>query len=266
MDREPVVAGQFYPADKEKLRALVAGFVPPGERRKAIGVMSPHAGYVYSGSVAGRTFAQVEVPERVLILGPNHQGLGHRAALYPAGAWRTPLGRVAVDAVLSQKLLEKCPRLAEDALAHRLEHSLEVQVPFLQYLNPQLRIAAICLGRLGLSELLALGRSIGECLHGAGEEILVVASTDMTHYESAERARVKDMAAIERILALDPEGLYQVVSSRNISMCGVLPTVVMLEACRHRGATSACLVQYTNSGEVSGDDRQVVGYAGVVVS
>lgn len=265
MDREPAVAGQFYPADKEKLREIVAGFVPPVERRKAMGVISPHAGYVYSGSVAGRTFAQVEVPDRVVILGPNHHGFGHRAALYPAGAWRTPLGRVAVDAVLSQKLLEKCPLLGEDALAHQMEHSLEVQVPFLQYLNPQLRIAAICLGRLGLAELLELGRCLGECLASFGDEVLLVASSDMTHYESAEQARVKDMAAIEKILALDPAGLHQVVASRNISMCGVLPTVVMLEACRQRGATGARLVQYANSGEVSGDYRQVVGYAGVIV-
>ncbi|WP_305046308.1 AmmeMemoRadiSam system protein B [Geoalkalibacter sp.] len=266
MDREPAVAGQFYPADQEQLRTLLASLIPAGEPGKALGIVSPHAGYVYSGAVAGHTYSQVRIPDKVVILGPNHHGHGQRAALYPAGAWLTPLGRVAIDTLLSQRLRETCTLLAEDALAHRFEHSLEVQVPFLQYLNPQVRIAAICLGRLGLAELLDLGRALGECLKASGEEILLVASSDMTHYESAEQARVKDSAAIGRILALDPEGLYQVVGARRISMCGVLPAVVMLAACRELGASRGRLVQYGNSGDVSGDFHQVVGYAGLVIT
>ncbi|WP_429886199.1 AmmeMemoRadiSam system protein B [Geoalkalibacter halelectricus] len=266
MERQPAVAGQFYPANRDKLRALLAGLVPRTVPSKALGVVSPHAGYVYSGGVAGETLAQVHIPDRVVILGPNHQGLGPSAALYSIGSWQTPLGTVAIDEPLARKLLEDCKLLSADSTAHRFEHSLEVQVPFLQYLNPEVRIVPICLGRVGLDELLSFGADLGECLKQAGGEILMVASSDMTHYESAAQAREKDTAAIDKILALDPEGLYQVVAARHISMCGVIPTVAMLAACRHMGARGATLVRYTNSGAVTGDTREVVGYAGVVIT
>lgn len=265
MHREPAVAGQFYPANKDKLRDLIAGFIPQGESRKVMGVVSPHAGYVYSGAVAGQTLAQARIPDRVVILGPNHHGIGHRAALYPAGCWKTPLGEVVIDEPLARTLLERCSLLTEDPAAHRFEHSLEVQVPFLQFLNPQVRIVPICLGRINLAELMAFGRELGTCLKDIKEDILLVASSDMTHYESAAQAREKDTAAVEKILALDPEGLYQVVAARRISMCGVIPTVAMLAACTELGARSATLVRYANSGEITGDTREVVGYAGLVI-
>jgi MEMO1 family protein len=266
MEREPAVAGQFYPADKEKLRTMLAAFMPRHENRKVFGVVSPHAGYIYSGGVAGRTFAQVQVPDQVIILGPNHHGVGHHAALYPGGFWQTPLGPVAIAAQLSNLLLENCPALAEDDRAHRFEHSLEVQVPFLQYLNPSVRLVPICLGRLDLQALLELGRQLGNCLKQQENlDVLLVASSDMTHYESAEQAQRKDHAAIEKICALDAEGLYRVVAERRISMCGVLPTVVLLQACKQLGARKASLVEYTNSAAVTGDQREVVGYAGMVI-
>lgn len=266
MEREPAVAGQFYPAHQQKLQAMLAAFMPQCDHRHVFGVISPHAGYIYSGGVAGKTFSRIHIPDQVIILGPNHHGVGHSAALYPAGSWSTPLGSAPIDSQLSALILETCPLVSEDDRAHRFEHSLEVQVPFLQYLNPQVRIVPICLGRLDLPSLLTLGRQLGECLsHLASKDILLVASSDMTHYESADQAQRKDQMAIEKICALDAEGLYRVVVERRISMCGVLPTVVLIEACKKLGAQRAELVQYSNSGAVTGDTQEVVGYAGLVV-
>jgi AmmeMemoRadiSam system protein B len=267
MQRSSAVAGQFYPGRPEVLRQTVEDLLPPSPApQPAIGVMVPHAGYVYSGAIAGETFARVRIPARVVIIGPNHRGVGHPAAVFPAGSWQTPLGAAAVDNELAQRLLAECPGLSADPAAHRFEHSLEVQVPFLQVLNPHAAIVPICLGHLLLEDLLAIGRALGAALARFGQEVLLVASTDMTHYESGEVARGKDRLALDRVLALDPEGLYRTVSEQRISMCGFIPTVMMLAATAELGATIASLVRYGNSGDVTGDQTQVVGYAGVVVS
>ncbi len=265
MDRQPAVAGQFYPGQEQQLRDMVAGFMPQTQNRRALGIVSPHAGYLYSGAIAGETFAQIHIPDRVLILGPNHHGVGSGAAVDAAGAWVTPLGRTPIDGELAQTLVENCSLLSADESAHRFEHSLEVQLPFVQYLNPRARIVPICFSRFPLASLIQLGEELGDTLKKHADDILVVASSDMTHYESGEQAREKDTAAIERILDLDPEGLFQVVAQRHITMCGMIPTVVMLAACRRLGAKQASLVRYGNSGEVTGDQREVVGYAGLLV-
>jgi len=266
MQRDPAVAGQFYPGDSETLRHAVSGLLcAPAAPRRAFGIVSPHAGYIYSGAIAGETFASVLVPQKVVILGPNHHGLGHPAAIYPSGSWVTPLGETAIDEELAVAILESCPGTAFDRGGHRLEHSLEVQLPFIQVRAPSATIVPICLGRLALEELLAMGEGLARVLSGCGSEVLIVASSDMSHYEPSGVAREKDMRAIDRILAVDPEGLYATVREGAISMCGVLPTVVFLAAARRLGATSAELVRYGHSGEVSGDHDAVVGYAGVVV-
>lgn len=265
MDRSPVVAGQFYPGHSSELEQMVAGFLPEEEKESALAVVSPHAGYIFSGSIAGSTFARVKVPKKILILGPNHHGLGHPAAVYPDGNWETPLGKTPIDTDLAARVLEQCPGATADEQAHSHEHSLEVQLPFVQYLNPQARIVPICLGHVPLDRLLQMGEAIGGIIASDREEILMVASTDMTHYESGEQARDKDMDAIERILDLDPEGLYSTVRERGITMCGVIPTVVMLAAARRLGASEARLVHYGNSGDVTGDQSQVVGYAGLII-
>ncbi len=267
MNRSPAVAGQFYPDNAQSLRRLIEGYCPPAaEKIAALGVMVPHAGYVYSGAIAGSVFAQVRIPPRVILLGPNHHGLGESAALFPAGNWQTPLGSVATDEVLSGELLTDCPLLSKDPRAHLAEHSLEVQLPFLQVLAPDCRIVPLCLGRLSLEELLELGAALARVLAAHPGEVLMVASSDMTHYEPGAVAREKDERALQRIIALDPEGLYRTVRDRRISMCGVLPTVAMLEAARLAGASRATLVRYGNSGDITGDQSAVVGYAGVVLS
>jgi MEMO1 family protein len=267
MQRPPAVTGQFYPDQPEQLRQLVERLLVSSEpARPALGVVSPHAGYLYSGAIAGATFAGVKAPSTAVILGPNHHGLGHPAAVFASGSWLTPLGETPVDRHLADRILRECPGVGSDALAHRYEHSLEVQLPFLQVLSPELSIVPICLSHAPLPELLALGESLGALLADSGDDVLVVASSDMTHYEPGETARGKDLKAIENILALDPEGVYRTVRDERISMCGVVPVVVMLAAARRRGAVRAQLVRYGNSGEVTGDQSEVVGYAGVIVS
>jgi AmmeMemoRadiSam system protein B len=267
MLRPPAVAGQFYPGRRSALEEALAQIVPTvTHKRQVFGVMSPHAGYVYSGAIAGRTFAGIDIPPEVVILGPNHHGAGHQAAVFHRGSWETPLGNVPVAEELADAILTACPAAGADTLAHRYEHSLEVQVPFLQTLAGDLAIAPLCLGRVPLGTLLALGDGLAAALRTRPRLPLIVASSDMTHFESGPEARRKDQLALQEILSLDPEGLYQVVRDNRISMCGVLPTVVMLRAALVLGATGAELIAYANSGDVTGDQREVVGYAGVIIT
>jgi AmmeMemoRadiSam system protein B len=263
MVREPAVAGRFYPGSAERLAAEVDGFLRPvATRAPALGLVAPHAGYLYSGAIAGDLYRRVEIPERALVLGPNHTGLGAAVALWPGGRWRTPLGELAIDTGLTAAL-GKAPGVELDDQAHLHEHSLEVQLPFLQRSRPDVRVAALCLGPLSWKACEALGKAIALAVAPAGA--LLVASSDMSHYVSAAEARRKDRLAIDRILALDPAGLYEVVRRERISMCGFIPATVMLVAARELGATGAELVRYGHSGEVTGDDDQVVGYAAVRV-
>ena len=267
MIREPSVAGQFYPSNPVTLRRDIESyFAVPESPLEAKAVLSPHAGYIYSGSVAGAIFSAVRLPERFIILGPNHTGMGSPLALAPAGEWRTPLGLVSLDAELNARLLEECPILREDRPAHAREHSLEVQIPFLQARLHEFRFAAICVGTAKYSSLEALGHALARVIEASRERILMICSSDMNHYESAEVASTKDHLAIDRLLALDPQGLYKVVEESDISMCGFAPAVAVLTACRDLGASSGKLVRYANSGDVSGDYGSVVGYAGLAIS
>ncbi len=267
MLRQPAVAGQFYPGAPAQLKAMIQGFLDPqATAQPALLAICPHAGYVYSGATAGKVLSQVRVPRRVVLVGPNHRGAGHGAAVMSQGQWQTPLGTVELDAKLGAELLGRCSLLAEDHVAHMFEHSLEVQVPFLQMLQPELSLLPICLSFMSFSECQQIGLSLAQAIRAVGEPVLMVASTDMTHYESASAAQKKDSQALERILALDPQGLFDTVRGLGITMCGVLPTTVCLVAAISLGATQARLVQYTHSGMVSGDHQQVVGYAGLIVS
>lgn len=264
MIREPVVAGRFYPAAAAALRADVDRLLSAQGRQAApaVGVLVPHAGYVYSGAVAGEAYAAVEVPGRALVMGPNHTGLGRaRAARSPADAWRTPLGTVPCDPLLGAAL--EAGGVAADEAAHAREHSLEVQLPFLQRRQPDLALAALCLAHLSFPECRALAEVVVEAVRAA--PALLVASSDMSHYLPAAQARAADARALEPLLALDAQGLFRRVRDEEISMCGVIPAVVMVLAAVALGAGRAELVRYAHSGEVSGDDDQVVGYAGVLV-
>jgi AmmeMemoRadiSam system protein B len=266
-ERESIVAGQFYPADPGDLRRIIVSYAPKPEKPlEAKGVVVPHAGYVYSGAVAGKVFSSVRLPGRVILLGPNHTGRGTALALAPGGSWRTPLGAVSIDTELNRNLLAECPRLQEDPSAHLGEHSLEVQIPFLQVLQPDFRFAAICVRTADYSSLETLGHGMARAIKSSKEPVLLVASSDMTHYERAEEAARQDRFAIDRMLGVDPRGLHQVVTERDISMCGFAPTVAVLVACRDLGASAGHLIHYTNSGEAGGDYRSVVGYAGIAIT
>jgi AmmeMemoRadiSam system protein B len=264
MERDPAVAGRFYDADGAALGREVAAYLAAGvARTPALGLVAPHAGYVYSGAIAGAAYGRIQVPGKVVVLCPNHTGAGAAVALWPDGGWRTPLGRVPVDAALTAAIAAS-PLVEPDAAAHRHEHALEVQLPFLQVARRDVSIAALCLAHLRFRDCEALGRDLAAA--ASAEGALLVASSDMSHYVPASAARTLDGRALERILALDAEGLYEVVHRERISMCGIVPATVMLVAARLRGASRAELVRYGHSGEATGDDRSVVGYASVVVA
>lgn len=265
--RTPAVAGRFYPRRPEELRREVQEYTSAAEtaRVAAIGCIAPHAGYMYSGHVAGAVYSRLEIPARCVILCPNHTGMGHPLAAMTQASWQTPLGEVAADAELGAALLRRFPALREDSAAHRAEHAIEVQLPFLQTRQPELRFVPITVGTSDLDVLTGLGEAVADVISAQPEKVLIIASSDMNHYESDAVTRVKDHQAIERVLALDPRGLWQVVRNQDISMCGFGPAVVMLTAAKRLGATSATLVKYATSGDVSGDRDQVVGYAGIIV-
>ena len=266
MIRQTAVAGQFYPGDETTLRAELAALVAPeAPRETVLGVIAPHAGYMYSGAVAGFLYGRIEVPATVIILGPNHHGIGARTALYPDGEWDTPLGTVAINKRLARLVAAHAPQVEEDAAAHHYEHSLEVQIPFLQFVRPDVTIVPLCLGFGDFASCRTLGEGLARAIREYGEETLIVASSDMTHYEPAAVAREKDDQAFREVLSLDPEGLVRVCRDRRITMCGVIPSAVMLVATLGLGATKAELVRYATSGDVTGDNRQVVAYAALTV-
>jgi AmmeMemoRadiSam system protein B len=263
--RNPAVAGLFYPGSERELVDRVDGFMAAGGPAAAAKVaVMPHAGYVYSGRTAGAVAARVDVPRRVIILGPKHRRAGARAAVASADGWSFPFGAVPVDKELCASLLEHADLEADD-LAHREEHSLEVEVPFLWRRNPAIAIAPVVLGVHSIEELEAVGTGIARAVAAAGEPVLIVASTDMSHQIPIGEAAVLDGMAIDRILALDPEGLYDTVFSNDISMCGVIPVTAALFAACALGASTAELIAYTTSADASGDTLAVVGYAGIVI-
>jgi MEMO1 family protein len=267
--RHPAVAGRFYPRDADDLRSEASGYLSHAASDpaacKAIGCVAPHAGYMYSGHVAGAVFARVEIPRRCVVLCPNHTGMGVPLAIMSEGAWETPLGEVAIDHELAAALRQRFPALEEDSAAHRAEHAAEVELPFLQLRQPELRFVPIALGTRQFEALEQLGEALAEVIAAQKDPILIVASSDMNHYEPDALTRAKDQRAIERMLTLDARGLYDVVREQAISMCGLGPAVSMLTAARRLGARSADLVKYATSGDVSGDRDHVVGYAGIVV-
>jgi AmmeMemoRadiSam system protein B len=267
MIREPAVAGTFYPSDPKTLERDVRSYLKKADRQiEAKAVVSPHAGYMYSGAVAGAVYGAVQARGRYIILGPNHTGRGVPMALHPAGQWRTPLGLARIDAERNARLLEECDLLREDHTAHQREHSLEVQVPFLQVLAGDLQLAAICVGTVDLAGLEELGHALARVIQSSKEPVLVVASSDMNHFESAEVNKRKDDMAIQHVVAVDPEGLHRVVCEEDISMCGFAPAVAALVCCRDMGATKGQLVRYSHSGDVTGDCDEVVSYAGMLIS
>jgi MEMO1 family protein len=264
--RHPAVAGRFYPRDPDDLRAQVQSFLtPPSDTISALGCVVPHAGYVYSGHIAGAVYARLTIPRRIILMCPNHTGMGHPLAIMSAGTWETPLGRVPIDSALAADLKERFPLLSEDTEAHRSEHGAEVQLPFIQIRWPDCTFVPIALGTSRYELLELLGNAIADAVLAVGETVLIIASSDMNHYENDTITRIKDQKAVERILAMDARGLFDVVMNEDISMCGFGPAVVMLTAARRLGATDTELVRYATSGDISCDRERVVGYAGIIV-
>jgi MEMO1 family protein len=264
MLRFPAVAGKFYPAEAAELSSLVAECARPDEARPPENYRAclvPHAGYLYSGRVAGAVFRRIQFPERILLLGVRHFPYGEECAVLREGAWRTPLGDAPVDSLLAEEVLAACPPLREDAVAHESEHSLEVQLPFLQVLAPGFRFVPIALGTLDYQALLSVGRGLGKVM-AARPDVFLLTTSDFNHYESDAVTRKKDQLAIERILALDPRGLFDVCRQHHVSMCGLGPTVSLLTALEALGASRPELVRHATSADVSGDKSSVVGYGG----
>jgi len=277
MIRPPAVAGRFYPSDPRELAREVDEYSQPStaaraKRLPARGCLVPHAGYIYSGHVAGAVYSSLQIPKRSILLGPRHFPRGESMAILTEGSWQTPLGEARIDSALAAELARACPRLREDAVAHEREHSLEVQLPFLQRLAGDFRFVPVVLAVDRYPLLEELGRAVAKvaahAAQAAGAEdarVLVIASSDMNHYESDAITREKDRRAMDRILALDPRGLYDAVRNVGITMCGYAATVAMLVAVRELGAKEAQIVRYATSGDATGDRDEVVGYAGIIV-
>jgi len=266
MIRPPAVAGHFYPAEPDRLREMIATLVEPAApREEAIGIVAPHAGYIYSGGVAGAVISRINMADTFIILGPNHTGQGKPLAVMNEGSWLNPLGEVAIDRDLAERIISRDPDLKADTLAHRNEHSIEVQLPLLQYFKADFQIVPILIAYSDIDYHRALGQAIAGAIKESGRKAVIIASSDFSHYEPHEEASRKDALAIEAITQLNGEELLRRIDQHQISMCGYGPTVALLAAARELGATRAELVKYQTSGEISGDYSTVVGYAGIII-
>jgi hypothetical protein len=268
MIRKAAVAGSFYPAEPERLTSFFEdlNLSPAKALLSAKAVVVPHAGYVYSGRLAAEVYSRVQLPGRFVILCPNHTGMGAALAIMSQGAWETPLGQVAIDADLTSAIKLSHPPLEESPLAHRSEHSLEVQLPFLQHLlGNDFQFVPICIATGAYEPLVALGAALGETLKAWPHPVLIISSSDMNHFESAQTTLRKDDLAIQKVLELDSRGLHDVIMRERITMCGYAPTIVAIEASKIMGTTGAALIGHTHSGVVSGENQRVVGYAGIAL-
>ncbi len=267
--RPPAVAGRFYPGDRDQLDHEVSDHLTHGRGdatpRAATAVMAPHAGYVYSGGIAGQVFARVEVPERAVVLCPNHTGMGRRIAVVKEGAFRIPGRDIPIDESLAADILDEVADASYDREAHRHEHAIEVELPFLAARRPDVRIVPIVLGGVGEDQAVEIGKAIARVVQKLGEPVLVVASSDMSHYLPDAEARKVDHVALEPLLAFDPNGLYRTVADNHISMCGYVPATAMLAYAREMQSRDPELVGYATSGDAFGDYSRVVGYAGVAL-
>lgn len=269
MIRSPVVAGQFYSADKGELEKQLASWAPRTLKKKALACVLPHAGYMYSGPVATETAANIEIPENIILLGPNHTGRGSPFSIISKGEWQTPFGSVEIHGAIAESMKSKCPLIKEDAAAHDFEHSLEVELPILQFLRgKKFSFVPLVVMPALRSAYDGIAGAIADTVSALGitDTTLIVASSDMTHYEPQESAKKKDSLAIDAMLNLDAGLLLERVAKHGISMCGCVPAAITIIAAKKLGAKNARLVKYQTSGDASGDYDAVVGYAGIVIS
>lgn len=266
MIRRPAVAGQFYPASASELKGMIGGMVKEkAAKEEVIGLLLPHAGYIYSGPVAGAVISKIKFKDTFIIMGPNHTGAGKPLSIMTEGKWQTPLGEVEIDAELGKKILATSKNLEEDDKAHIYEHSIEVQLPFLQYFKPDFKLVPIVFGHPSGAIYKEVGKEIARAVKELGRGVVIIASSDMSHYEPQASAQNKDQKAIEAVLNLDEDELLKRVAKFNITMCGYAPAVSLIVAAKELGATGAELVKYQTSGDVTGDYSAVVGYAGIII-
>lgn len=270
MIRNPIVAGQFYPGESDVLSQDVENLlIQAGEKKEdAIGMVLPHAGYVYSGAVAGSVLASIAPKQIYVIMGPNHTGLGSQFSVSASDYWRTPLGDVRINAELTERILKDCRLIRKDELAHIHEHSIEVQLPFLQKLGNNFSFVPIVISLSNIETYRHIGECLAKSVKGLNleKETAIIASSDMTHYEPQESAKKKDFEAIEAVLNLDEKALVERVEELGITMCGFAPAAIMITAAKKLGAGKARLVKYQTSGDVTGDRSSVVGYAGIIIN
>ncbi|MBI3398153.1 MAG: AmmeMemoRadiSam system protein B [Deltaproteobacteria bacterium] len=275
MLRKPAVANQFYPGESAALKKTVESLVKENvSKEDAFAIIAPHAGYIYSGKVAGSLYSRVRIPDNIILLGPNHTGLGERAAIMSSGEWEIPFGKVAINQELAHLLIEESHTFSDDSTAHLREHSLEVQLPFIHHFNPKASIVPVTIMYLGYKECEEVGKAVAHAIRkytcprmslSGKDKVLIAVSSDMNHYESDAATRKKDKKAIDKIIALNPKGLMETVSKEDISMCGIIPATIALIAAKELGAKKTELVGYATSGDTSGDYAHVVGYAGILI-
>lgn len=267
--RKPAVAGQFYPAGAKDLKAMISSFADKSAQKSdVLGCILPHAGYIYSGKVAVCTVSRVKIKDTVVLLGPNHTGQGAVFSIMPQGIWQTPLGNIEIDNKLAGLFLNKSKYLEADSLAHLDEHSLEVELPILQYFKNDFKIVPIAIRTDNLSELDAVGQELASVVieNNLRGSVMFIASSDLTHYEPQEDAEIKDALAIEAILGLDEQKLREKIQESEISMCGFAPVAILIKAAKLLGAKKGELIKYQTSGDASGDRSSVVGYVGITIN
>jgi len=267
--RKPAVAGQFYPASVKELRALISSFVDKfAPKSDCFGCILPHAGYIYSGKVAACTVSGIKIKDTVVLLGPNHTGRGAVFSIMPQGVWQTPLGDVEINSKLAGLFLDKSRYLEANSLAHSDEHSLEVELPILQYFRDDFKIVPIAIKTDDLSKLNVVSQELASVVteNDLKSSVMFIASSDLTHYQPQETAKLKDGLAIEAILSLDEQKLRAVVGESEISMCGFAPIAILIKVAKLLGAKKGQLIKYQTSGDVSGDKSSVVGYAGITIN
>ncbi|MBI5741762.1 MAG: AmmeMemoRadiSam system protein B [Nitrospirae bacterium] len=266
MKRKPAVAGKFYPSSPSKLAEQVGSYIRENAAKENVtGVVSPHAGLIYSGQVAGAVFSKIIFPHTFILIGPNHTGIGSPVSIMSSGEWQMPTGSLSIDEGLAKKIVKLSPVIQEDPMAHEMEHSLEVQLPFILYYSSVVRIVPVLMMYDSLETCRSVGEAIARAVADSEYPVTLIASSDMSHYVTDSAARAIDRKAIDRVLAVDPEGLYETVVKERISMCGFMPVTAMLFAARKLGAQKGELVKYMTSAEVSGDYDYVVGYAGMII-
>lgn len=263
MIRKAIVAGSFYPGTrKELINFIKSNITIKSEKYNAISIMVPHAGYIFSGKTAMYVYNSINIPDQVIIIGPNHTGLGPPLSIMTEGIWETPMGNAQIDSELAKKILTNSRYLKADSFAHLNEHSIEVQLPMLIYFKSDFKFVPIVMGNYSIQFINDLSNAI---IKAAESNVLVVASSDMSHYVSRREAKELDFLAFEKIKNLDSLGLMEVVYEYDISMCGSGPMAVAINYSKERGAKEAILLDYTDSGEVTNDTSSVVSYAGFVI-